>query len=149
MSEQIKIALLIWLLLVKLLAVSVKYYFFWVHWNVVVLSYKTTFFSYPVSQGWLGQMHSATSFWFDHRNQLAHIPLIGRCQEQSRTIRSAGYSSAPHSQTADGAKPHVHKLKLNRPTPLRRRLCLIYAGDTHAGNDTYARKLRTQEYKIF
>jgi len=37
------------------------------------------------------------------------------------------YSSAPHSQAAEEAIPHLYKQERKRPTPVRRRLSRIHA----------------------
>jgi len=54
-------------------------------------------------------------------------PWGGRWIGHWRTTWSTVCSSAPHSQTAEEAIPHLYKQERKRPTPVRRRLSLTQA----------------------
>ena len=54
-------------------------------------------------------------------------PCGVRCIGHAVNIWSAVCSEAPHSQFAEGARPHLCMDEWNRPTPVRRRLSLTQA----------------------
>ena len=54
-------------------------------------------------------------------------PSGARCIGHAVRAWSAVCSEAPHSQFGEGAKPHLCMDEWNRPTPVRRRLCLTQA----------------------
>ena len=54
-------------------------------------------------------------------------PCGTRCIGHAVRIWSAVWSEAPHSQSGEGARPHLCMDEWNRPTPVRRRLSLTQA----------------------
>ena len=54
-------------------------------------------------------------------------PCGARCIGHTVRTWSAVCSEAPHSQFGEGARPHLCMDEWNRPTPVRRRLCLTQA----------------------
>ena len=54
-------------------------------------------------------------------------PCGARCIEHAVNTWSAVCSEAPHSQSGEGARPHLCMDECNRPTPVRRRLSLTQA----------------------
>ena len=69
------------------------------------------------------QAHCAKSQQF-----CVHVQRFLRCFEgPKRSLRNGQCSSAPHSQAAERAIPHLCKQERKRPAPVQRQLCWAHA----------------------
>ena len=95
--------------------------------KVLLLSFERVLLSSSWPRQISGQVLSSHSVVSSSRTVRPCSPWGGRWVGHWRTTWSTVCFSAPHSQAAEEAIPHLYKQEQKRPTPVRRRLSRTHA----------------------